>query len=86
MRRTCADDLAVALRSTRLAGDLVPVFREAEAVAGLHTESCKALVLAHGEAGERAGRLREQLQESAPGWQNFEVVVPKGTYLGVSLS
>lgn len=84
MARACADDLAVALRSARLACELVPVFQEAEAVAGLrlHTKKCKALVLTHGRAEEEAQRLRSQPQAGAPEWQNFEVV-PVGAYLGV---
>lgn len=46
MARACADDLAVALRSARQACDLVPVFREADAVEGprLHTTGSAKLL------------------------------------------
>lgn len=58
MAGACAGDLAVALRSSRLARDITPVFREAEIVAGLRLKPSPWKALAH---------------EGAPEWGEFAV-------------
>lgn len=86
MARACADDLAIALQSARLACDIAPVFREARRIAGLRLQpvKCKASVVAHGLAEEQARRLRDELREYALECSEFKVE-PTGIFLGVPL-
>lgn len=81
MARACAD-LAVVLRSARLAGDIAPVFHEAHTVAGqrLHTVNCKALVIGHGDAQAQTGCCARATPEEAPEWHDSEFA-PMGKYV-----
>lgn len=71
MARACADDLAVALRSARLAGDQVPV----------HTRKRKASVPMHGDAEAQPTQVRVQLLEGAPAWSAVEIVPTGSTWV-----
>lgn len=87
MERACVDDLAIALRSVRFVAHLAPIFGRAESAAALRLKptTCKAIVLAEGDAVEQARELRDVIAGSAEEWSEFEVV-RLGISLGAPLS